>query len=235
MKRLDLIKYLVPIILAGILLVTCRRNYEYPGLEYMPEMIHSLAYEYQKDAKNTEEEFNDWATLLKPVEGTIPVGQETYHLPNDIDGYNEAATITSNPVELTEEVLLRGQEIYTIHCMPCHGPKGTGEGSAVVGSEYRLAKPPINFANPQEGYLTPGRMFHVITYGRNLMGSYASQVSVEDRWKVIHYVQSLNESTSADVVEPEGNVADDETAAADAGENGSEDSDTDMNNEETTN
>lgn len=201
MKKLELIKYLVPIIFAAILLFTCQRNYKKPGLAYMPEMVHSLAYEYQKDTKNSEQEFSDWASLLKPVDGTIPVNQEVYHLPNTIDGYNEAVTRTENPVKLTEDVLARGKAVYTIHCTPCHGPAGDGEGTAVVGSEYRLAKPPISFINPVGGELTAGRIFHVVTHGRNLMGSYASQISVEDRWKVVHYVQSLNANNAETMAE----------------------------------
>ena len=34
-------------------------------------------------------------------------------------------------------------------------------------------------------------MFHTITYGKNLMGSHASQLNNEERWKVIRYVQTL--------------------------------------------
>lgn len=201
MKRIDLIKYLVPIVLAAILVVMCRDNQKKPGLVYMPDMDPSLAYEYQKRVKYSDEQFTDWATTLKPVEGSIPIGHQEYHLPNTPEGYNEAVTRTENPVALTEESLLRGQEIYTIHCQPCHGPGGKGQGSAVVGSENRLAPPPIDFTNPTGGPLTAGRIFHVVTYGRNLMGAYASQVNVEDRWNVVHYVQSLNESDSTLVVD----------------------------------
>jgi hypothetical protein len=31
----------------------------------------------------------------------------------------------------------------------------------------------------------------VITHGRNLMGPYASQVEIEDRWAIIAYVRAL--------------------------------------------
>lgn len=213
MKILDYIKYLVPIVLAGILLVTCNRNYNYPGLVYMPEMDQSLAYEYQKATKNSSETFTDWASTLEPVAGTVPMGHNVYAEPNTPEAYERASLNTINPVELTDESLLRGQQIYVIHCAPCHGPKGTGEGSAVVNSEYRLAKPPINFANPQAGYLTPGRMFHTITHGKGLMGPYASQVSVEDRWNVIHYIESLNENAAtAEVVTPEENAKEEASA-----------------------
>ena len=34
-------------------------------------------------------------------------------------------------------------------------------------------------------------MFHTITYGKNNMGSYASQLSREQRWKIIKYIRTL--------------------------------------------
>ena len=34
-----------------------------------------------------------------------------------------------------------------------------------------------------------GTMFHSVTYGKNLMGSYASQLSTEQRWMIIHYIK----------------------------------------------
>lgn len=36
-----------------------------------------------------------------------------------------------------------------------------------------------------------GQMFHVLSFGQANMASYASQISREDRWKVILYVRSL--------------------------------------------
>ena len=36
-----------------------------------------------------------------------------------------------------------------------------------------------------------GKMFHSIQYGKVMMGSHASQLTVEDRWKIIRYVQAL--------------------------------------------
>jgi hypothetical protein len=33
-------------------------------------------------------------------------------------------------------------------------------------------------------------MFHSITYGKNLMGSYASQVTPKQRWMIISYIKS---------------------------------------------
>ena len=33
-------------------------------------------------------------------------------------------------------------------------------------------------------------MFHVVTYGKNNMGSYASQLDKKQRWMVVEYVKS---------------------------------------------
>jgi hypothetical protein len=42
--------------------------------------------------------------------------------------------------------------------------------------------------------VTEGHIFHVITYGKGLMGSHGSQVSEEDRWKIAKYVKELQKN-----------------------------------------
>ena len=39
--------------------------------------------------------------------------------------------------------------------------------------------------------LSEGKMFHSIYYGKNLMGSYAGQLTKEERWKVVSYIKQL--------------------------------------------
>jgi len=39
--------------------------------------------------------------------------------------------------------------------------------------------------------LTTGKIFHTITYGVNMMGPHASQLNKVERWKITHYVQTL--------------------------------------------
>lgn len=190
------IKYLIPIILAAIVVVTCTTNSNKPGREYMPDMTHSKAYEtYTKPIeKKGNKAFSSGQTAMLPPAGSIPVGADVYDLPNTQEAYEIAATRADNPVAYSDAALARGKAVYSIHCTPCHGPKGEADGSAVIGSDYKLAAPPINFAAPLEGYLTPGRMFHTITHGKGNMGSYAAAVSKEDRWNVIYYIQSLDKT-----------------------------------------
>jgi len=35
-----------------------------------------------------------------------------------------------------------------------------------------------------------GQMYYSVTYGKNKMGSYASQLNTEQRWMVIAYIKS---------------------------------------------
>ena len=39
--------------------------------------------------------------------------------------------------------------------------------------------------------VTEGHIFHVITMGKGLMWAHGSQVSPEDRWKIVMYVNQL--------------------------------------------
>jgi hypothetical protein len=36
-------------------------------------------------------------------------------------------------------------------------------------------------------------MFYSVTYGKNAMGSYASQLSTKQRWMIIHYIKEKQE------------------------------------------
>ena len=36
-----------------------------------------------------------------------------------------------------------------------------------------------------------GHIFHVITHGKGKMGAHASQLSPDERWKIVHHVMSL--------------------------------------------
>jgi mono/diheme cytochrome c family protein len=45
--------------------------------------------------------------------------------------------------------------------------------------------------------MAEGTMFHSLTYGKNAMGSYASQLSTKQRWMVITYVKSKQGAKAA--------------------------------------
>jgi mono/diheme cytochrome c family protein len=97
-----------------------------------------------------------------------------------------------SPVAPTPELLLRGRAKFDVHCAVCHGL--VGDGQSQVALNMSLRKPPS--LHEYRG-VTDGHIYRVITEGFGLMGSYATELSVEDRWAVVHYVRALQLSQDA--------------------------------------
>ena len=96
--------------------------------------------------------------------------------------------IENNPLPITSALLKRGQQRFTINCSPCHGATAEGKGiTQKIGAMAVVA----NLHDKRIVELADGELFYVITNGRNLMGSYAANVTVEDRWAIIAYLRAL--------------------------------------------
>jgi mono/diheme cytochrome c family protein len=91
------------------------------------------------------------------------------------------------PVSITESLLARGRERYTIHCSVCHGDLGNGKG---ITSKYGMVAT-ANLLDLRIIKMADGEIFNTITHGKNLMGAYAAQITIEDRWAVVAYVRAL--------------------------------------------
>jgi mono/diheme cytochrome c family protein len=85
--------------------------------------------------------------------------------------------------------------LYGKYCVHCHGKSGQADGPVAS----KLISPPPSYSSPALLALPEGKMFHTITYGKGLMGSHSSQVSKDERWKIIMYIQKLQH--------PDGEVA----------------------------
>jgi mono/diheme cytochrome c family protein len=96
--------------------------------------------------------------------------------------------IETNPMPITAELLKRGQQRFTINCTPCHGATGEGKGiTQKIGAMAVVA----NLHDKRIVELPDGELFFVIANGRNLMGAYGANVTVEDRWAIIAYLRAL--------------------------------------------
>ncbi len=71
----------------------------------------------------------------------------------------------------------------------CHGTKLDGNGPLYATGKY-LAKPATLVGDPKIEALSEGTIFHVETYGKNLMGSYASQLNRKQRWMIARYIKN---------------------------------------------
>ena len=78
-----------------------------------------------------------------------------------------------------------------INCGICHGAKLDGNGPLYKdGNGPYAAKPATLVGDAKYEAMPDGQMYYSIAYGKNLMGSYASQLSRDQRWMVIHYIRA---------------------------------------------
>jgi mono/diheme cytochrome c family protein len=97
----------------------------------------------------------------------------------------------SNPIaSLNAAELKETERIYLINCGICHGPKLDGNGPLWKdGDGPYPAKPATLVGDAKYEAMPDGQMFYSLTYGKNLMGSYASQLTAKQRWEVITYIK----------------------------------------------
>lgn len=173
-----------------VFLGACEDDHTKPKSEFMPDMYVSPSYE----TYSSNPVFKDSISAQKPVAGTIPRGYTFFHYPNTLEGYQAAGNDIMNPLAKSETNMAEGKRLYGIYCMHCHGENGNGDGSLIATDKF--PKPPSYYAGQSSRGgnikdLTDGKIYHTITYGVNLMGSHASQVNPEERWKIIQYVRLL--------------------------------------------
>ena len=112
------------------------------------------------------------------------------YLPYEIpaDSIELASRTLVNPLDSTTQVLEEGQYLYGQFCYPCHG--GAGQGNGPVAAVYK-GVPAYNVGRYRE--MTEGHIFHTITWGKGRMNAHGSQMDIESRWKIVRYVQTLQQ------------------------------------------
>jgi len=184
-------------VLAGtaVITVSCsKHDPQSPGLEFMPDMYHSVPYETYDVNPNLP---NGMSAQPAPAH-TIPVGFDPYPYPNTPEGYEAAGVNLKNPLVINEKVEAEGKELFNKMCKMCHGEKGDGQGTLMVAGDHF---PVPTYHDAAHLALSEGKMFHSITYGKGLMGSHASQLSKEDRWKIVAYIKKLQGSNGSQTAE----------------------------------
>jgi mono/diheme cytochrome c family protein len=188
------------LVAAVILAVSCDDIQRNPGRVYMPDMAYSRAYETYAMTDSLK------AELLKkgihfsntPVAGTIkrdmllPFLIQKDSAAPDTTNYHAAREV-KNP--LTSMDTVEAERLYLVNCAICHGPKLNGDGPLYRGGDGPFPAKPADFVGGAQYLGMPeGQMFYSVTYGKNKMGSYASQLNTEQRWMVIAYIKSKQEA-----------------------------------------
>lgn len=152
-----------------------------PYVQFMPDMYTSVAYEPY--GANTA--FANGMDSQSPVKGSIARGQVPYEYPDTNEGYQAALNELKSPLSTQQINSEKGKALYGMYCAVCHGKKGDGQGPLVKREKF------LGIPNYKDRAITDGSIYHVIMYGRNLMGSHASQLTGEERWQVVNHVQKL--------------------------------------------
>jgi mono/diheme cytochrome c family protein len=157
----------------------------YDAVPQVATMRSSVIPEYQEDPRN-------------PAPGSVPVASPNGDVPapylnNQLDS---VAPTLRNPFAGTtrNDVLVRGELVYTRNCTVCHGPTGAGNGPVVGAGKFPFA-PPVNGGTAvarSDGYI-----YAVVEAGRGLMPPYGERITHLDRWAVVEYVRALQRNAGA--------------------------------------
>ena len=195
----------------------CRGDREdKPPRQFFPDLDDQPKWKPQ-----TKTEFyEDGRAMRVPVPGTVgfsrvgPVSEEDWAAPwqqerTDLlrgdalfyEGTTGEGTYADvMPVQVTRELIARGENRYNIYCVVCHGYAGDGKG--MVGQQWSYPLP--NFHDPK--YVDPtvlqgkdGYLFHVVRYGVPganpgdplKMPAYGHAVDAHDAWAIVAYVRTL--------------------------------------------
>ncbi|NTS42441.1 cytochrome c [Flavisolibacter sp. BT320] len=189
----------------GLGLLSCGGAHgDNPGRAYMPDMYYARAYEAY-GYNMVDGEYDSLASRGiryngLNVPGTVARGEVLpYHLTNDSTGLRNANSV-ANPIDSlqTNKVFLReGERLYQINCGICHGTALDGNGPLYKGGEGPYPAKPQVLNDANAAGWTDGHYYHVITFGKGAMGSYASQLNPEQRWLVINYIRSKQGGNAA--------------------------------------
>ena len=194
------------IFLAALIVVSCSDVRRDSGRVYMPDMSYSRALETY--AKLDSSKFtNNPADLGEgkiyytsfPVAGTMARGDElpfayTMDKPGDTTNYI-ASKQAQNPLPALDAGQMKEAErLYLVNCGVCHGSKLDGNGPLWKDGSGPFTSAPKNLMTLD---MPEGQMFYSVTYGKNMMGSYASQITDKQRWMVIHYIKAQQAAKSA--------------------------------------
>jgi mono/diheme cytochrome c family protein len=189
-KGKGLVLLITSVMMIHVIFTGCDRGPNDKGWDYFPDMMYSSAY--QTWTENPV--LAGGMTNQPPVEGTIPRNFIPYQYEKSDEDLVRAGVEITNPLELTEAHVARGEQVYGVYCMICHGVKGDGLGHLYTSGRY--VYPPASLIAEKARALPDGSIYHVITVGFGVMAPHGPIVLPEDRWKVIHYIrQELQANT----------------------------------------
>jgi mono/diheme cytochrome c family protein len=102
------------------------------------------------------------------------------------------AEASSDVPETTPESVARGEAVFKAQCVACHGEKADGKGPAAVA----FTPGPRDFTDPAAKWTVgrePAQIHETVSNGiaGTGMAGFASALTAEQLWDVVHYLGSL--------------------------------------------
>ncbi len=118
------------------------------------------------------------------VAGAVGVGAQA-------PGGSAAAKKMKNPVKASATSLTTGKELFTKHCVSCHGAEGKGNGKFAPKNS-----PPADLSDAEwKRGSTDGEMFLVVREGAApelVMRGFKGRMTDTEIWSVVNFVRSLS-------------------------------------------
>lgn len=181
---------IIAVVFGAVAFSSCSDVKRTPGKVYMPDMAYSRAVETYNDNRELQAEGINYNA--EPVAGTVARGEEViYRMLKDTTGTYVTSAALKNPLttRLTEADYTETERLYLINCGICHGSKLDGNGPLYNDGKGPYPLAPKNLVSDEIKKMADGTIFHSITYGKNLMGSYASHLTPKQRWMMVQYIR----------------------------------------------
>jgi mono/diheme cytochrome c family protein len=175
----------------------------FPDMDRQPKVKAQVPSNFYADNRGNREPIAGTVPLgyampqHKTVDGSTGASESPYKAVKFSSGVSYADTGrfgnqwgTGMPMEVTPEVIVHGQERYTISCKVCHGDTGAGNG---IAGKYGLVAI-ANLHQQRIRDMADGEIFNTITHGKNTMMGYGDRIQVQDRWAIVAYIRALQKS-----------------------------------------
>jgi mono/diheme cytochrome c family protein len=134
----------------------------------------------------------DWISFMeiqpsyKAMDDPLPVPPNS--IPAEGAAYIPGMGSPVNPVPSDKISLARGEQLFKINCVQCHGPLGMGDG--VIGTFFQYK--PANLTAPVVQNKSDGAIFLIVSTGvTGRMPPLNENLTVRDRWDLVNYVRTL--------------------------------------------
>lgn len=168
-------------------------------------LIPDMQWQAHRGAQSESKLFADRRSNRVPDPHTVSRGRSRTHATEDAlkesdaiyKGVDTAGNLLPRiPMEVTAQLLERGEERFNIYCAPCHDKTGAGHGLVSQHAPNEFGDLP-NFAEKPElqaDKYPDGKVFQTISLGLGRMPSYASQIPEKDRWAIVAWFRVLQQS-----------------------------------------